>query len=138
MLKPALAAAALLATLVAGEASAASANQFDLVCKGSEQKKTGAPATPWTEHFRVDLDAKRWCRASCTAAAPIDTFDADTISISDSRAATGGPSEVQLTLFRTTGKVREAIAMGWSGGDAELAQGTCRREFFSGFPAQKF
>ena len=135
MLKPAFAAAALLAALVAGEASA---NQFDLVCKGTEQKKTGAPATPWTEHFRVDLDAKRWCRAACTKPARIDTFDADTISISDSRAATGGPSEVQLTLFRTTGKVREAIAMGWSGGDAELAQGTCRREFFSGFPAQKF
>ncbi|WP_076073100.1 hypothetical protein [Sphingomonas montana] len=117
---------------------AASANQFDLVCKGKEQKKTGVPASAWNERFRLDLDTKRWCRGTCKTPAAIDTVTADEIRISDSRAAIGGPADVQLSFARTSGKVSESIMMGWSGSGASLAEGSCRREFFSGFPTQRF
>ncbi|MFD1950517.1 hypothetical protein ACFSGX_07025 [Sphingomonas arantia] len=119
-------------------ASAASANQFDLVCKGKEQKRTGVPATAWTERFRIDLDAKRWCRGACKTAAQTGQVTADDIVLPDSRATIGGPADAEVSLSRTKGTVREYIMMGWSGSAATLAEGTCTREFFTGFPGQKF
>lgn len=137
--QPVFATIALLSAIgVAAPAFAASANQFDLVCKGTEQKRTGVPATAWNERFRIDLDAKRWCRGTCKAPAEISSVTADDIVISNSRASIGGPQDVELHLSRTTGKVSEAIMMGWSGSGASLAEGACRREYFTDFPSQRF
>ncbi|BCA61376.1 hypothetical protein HMP09_0610 [Sphingomonas sp. HMP9] len=137
--RPVLVAIALLTAIgVTAPAIAASSNQFDLVCKGKEQKRTGVPATAWTERFRIDLDAKRWCRGACKVPAAISTVTADEIVINDSRASIGGPSDTELRLSRTTGKVSESVMMGWSGSGASLAEGDCRREFFTDFPSQRF
>ncbi len=138
MSKPAFTIALLGAIVLTSPAVAASSNQFDLVWKGKEQKRTGVPATAWTERFRIDLDAKRWCRGTCKAPAQIGSITADEILISDSRAAIGGPPDTELKLSRTRGTVSEAVMMGWSGSGASLADDTCRREYFSGFPAQRF
>ncbi|WP_420138014.1 hypothetical protein [Sphingomonas sp.] len=114
------------------------ANQFDLVCKGKEQKRTGAPATAWSERYRIDLDAKRWCRGACKTATEISSVTADDIVLLDSRAAIGGPGDVETSLSRTNGTVKEYIAMGWSGSAASLAEGKCTRDLFSGLPGQRF
>ena len=116
--------------------SAQAANQYDLKCKGTEQKQTGKPATPWAETFRVDLDAKRWCRGDCKAAAAIDSITADNIVITDSRAASGGPNGTELTFSRTTGEVREYMN-GYSG-SFDIAKGKCTRDLFGGMPGAKF
>ncbi|SDV50614.1 hypothetical protein [Chitinasiproducens palmae] len=130
---------ALLAGCAAGHtAIAASSNQFDLVCKGQEQKATGKPATPWSERFRVDLDARRWCRGACKTAAEIGSISADAIVLPDSRASIGGPADAEATLSRTDGKIKEYVYMGWSNSTATLAEGTCTREYFSGLPSQRF
>ncbi len=138
MRKSLTAAAVLIATLAGSPAVATTSDQFDLICKGKEQKRTGVPATAWSERFRIDLDARRWCRGSCTTGAQIAHFTDDHILIYDSRAATGGPGDVELNISRTTGKVTETIAMGWSGSGASIAEGTCERAYFSGFPEQRF
>ena len=63
---------------------------------------------------------------------------ADNIVLSDSRATIGGPGDVETTLSRTNGTVKEYIMMGWSGSAASLADGKCTRDLFSGLPGQRF
>lgn len=126
------------AIILSAVGSALAANQYDLNCKGTEQKQTGKPATPWTETFRIDLDAKRWCRGACRTAARIDSITADDIVITDSRATSGGPNGVALAFSRTTGEVREYMDAGWSGSSFDIANGKCTRDLFSGMPGAKF
>lgn len=123
------------AMVLCAVAPAYAANQYDLHCKGTEQKETGKPAVAWVETFRIDLDAKRWCRGDCRTAARIDAVTADDIAISNSRANSGGANGTALSFSRTTGEVREYV----DGGAAfEIAKGKCTRELFSGMPGTKF
>ena len=126
------------AVILSAAGSALAANQYDLSCKGTEQKETGKPATPWAETFRLDLDAKRWCRGDCRTAALIDSVTADEIGIANSRATSGGPAGTALSFSRTTGEVREYMNAGWSGSSFDIATGKCTRELFSGLPGAKF
>ena len=130
--------AAIAVTAMITATPALAANQYDLKCKGSEQRATGKPATPWTETFRIDLDAKRWCRGKCTTGASIGSVTADEIVLVDSRAGIGGPADVMTTFSRATGKVREAVEAGWSGSSFGIAEGTCTRDLYSGIPGAKF
>jgi hypothetical protein len=123
---------------VSSTANAANADYFDLVCTGQQQLATGKPAVAWKERLRFDLMSKRWCRGTCKVASEISQITADEISIYDSRANAGGPADVQLTLSRSQGTIREAVAAGWSGSAFAIAEGTCVREQFSGLPGQKF
>jgi len=126
------------AVILSAAGSALAANQYDLTCKGTEQKETGKPAVPWTETFRMDLDAKRWCRGDCRIAARIDSITADEILIADSRATSGGPTGTAVSFSRTTGDVREYMDAGWSGSSFDIAKGKCTRGLFSGLPGVKF
>ena len=126
------------AVMLSAAGSAFAANQYDLNCKGTEQKQTGKPATPWVETFRIDLDAKRWCRGDCRTAARIDSVTADDIVITNSRATSGGPNGTALAFSRTTGEVREYMDSGWSGSSFDIAKGKCTRDLFSGMPGAKF
>lgn len=119
-------------------APAIAADQYDLVCKGTEQKKTGVAATPWKETFRIDLATKRWCRGACTSAGPISSITPDEIVIMDTRRPGTGPADAALWFSRTSGKVREYVEAGWSGSSFDIANGTCVRDLYSGMPGQKF
>jgi len=123
---------------VTGAVPALAANQYDLNCKGTQQKATGKPATPWTETFRIDLDAKRWCRGACKTASGIDSITTDEIVLMDSRATTGGPGNTVTTFSRSTGTVREAVMAGWSGSSFGIAEGKCTRDLYGGMPDNKF
>lgn len=132
-------AAALLAALGATTPAAANlARQFDIVCKGTQTLATGKPATAWTERFRFDLPAKRWCRGKCTTAAELYDVNDDRIVVSDSRATIGGPADSELYLSRTDGTAKEYVRAGYSGRTFGLAEGKCTREYFTGLPGQKF
>ena len=124
-------------TLVSA-APALAADQYDLVCKGTEQRKTGVPASPWKETFRIDLTQKRWCRGACTSAGPISSITPDEITILDTRKPGTGPADAVLSFSRTSGKVREYVEAGWSGSSFDIANGTCVRDLYSGMPGQKF
>jgi hypothetical protein len=126
------------ACAVSSTANAAPRDMFDLVCTGQQQTATGKPPAAWKEHFRFDLENRRWCRGSCKTAAQIDQVTPDTIQIYDSRTTTGGPADVQMTLSRTDGSIREAVAAGWSGSTFGIAEGKCTRQAYSGLPGQKF
>jgi hypothetical protein len=126
------------ACAVSSTAHAANRDYFDLVCTGQQQVATGKPAVAWKERLRFDLVEKRWRRGVCKVAGQISQITPDEISIYDSRATTGGPADVQLTLSRTQGTIREAVAAGWSGSSFGIAEGKCVREEFSGLPGQKF
>lgn len=138
-MRKSFAAVAGLVLAVAGSpALSQTSDQFDLVCKGTQQTRTGEPATAWNERFRLDLRAKRWCRGACATASEIATVTDDNIQIYHSRVSIGGPAEAELNISRTGGEIREAVSMGWSGGAATLAEGQCERAFFSGLPEQRF
>lgn len=126
------------ACAVSSSAHASPRDMFDLVCTGTQQTATGKPASAWKERFRFDLENKRWCRGACKTATQIDQVTPDTIEIYDSRATTGGPADVQLSLSRTDGSIREAVAAGWSGSTFGIAEGKCVRDSYSGLPGQKF
>lgn len=126
------------ATALTVAAPAFAANQFDLKCTGTQEKRTGTPPVAWSETFRIDLDARRWCRGACKTAAAISSITADEITIADSRATIGGPADTMLSISRTTGQVREYVEAGWSGAAFDLAKGTCTRDLYSGLPGAKF
>jgi hypothetical protein len=126
------------ACAVSSTAHAANRDYFDLVCTGQQQVATGKPAVAWKERLCFDLVDKRWCRDACKVAGQISQVTPDEIFIYDSRATSGGPADVQLTLSRTQGTIREAVAAGWSGSSFGIAEGKCVREEFSGLPGQKF
>lgn len=131
--------AALIALSAGGQSAlAAASDQFDLVCTGQEQKATGVPPSAWKESFRIDLNQRLWCRGDCKAPAQISTITADQIVLQNSRATLGGPANAEAKLFRNDGRIVEYIHMGWSGATASLAEGTCTRDSFSGFPGKKF
>jgi len=126
-----------LACLSAAPAMAAS-NQFGLNCKGVQEKKTGMKSAEWTERYRIDLDAKRWCRGACKTGAAIDMVTADQIMLRDSRATVGGPADVVTTISRIDGKVSEFVEMGWSGSTFELANAKCTKSAYVGIPGNRF
>lgn len=111
---------------------------FDLVCTGVQRTGDTTPPIAWKERMRFDLESRRWCRGACTSAGPIAHVTADEIQIADSRAGTGGPADVQLTLSRTDGTIREAVMVGWSGSSYAIAEGKCVREPFTGLPRRQF
>jgi hypothetical protein len=130
--------AAIAAAMLLTSTQAMAANQFDLVCKGTQQLKTGAPETEWKDTFRFDLDQKRWCRGACKTAAAIDSITTDEIVVSNSRASTGSRIEAGLTFRRATGEVREYVDAGWAGSSFDLASGKCTKDLYSGMPDNKF
>lgn len=126
------------ALTMASATPALAASQYDLVCKGTEQRKTGVAPTPWKETFRIDLDQKRWCRGACRSAGPIAQITPDEITIMDTRAPGTGPSDAMLSFSRTSGAVREYVEAGWSGSSFDIAKGTCVRDLYSGMPGARF
>lgn len=135
MIRPILVVAAcLLPSVAAAEPDAL----FDVVCTGLQQTEDAKPPIAWKERMRFDLESRRWCRGACKSAAPIANVTTDEIQISDSRAGTGGPADVQLTLSRTDGVIREAVMVGWSGSSYAIAEGKCVREPFTGLPKRQF
>ncbi len=116
----------------------AASSQFGLDCRGVQEKKTGMKSAEWSERYRIDLDAKRWCRGACRTGAAIDQITADQIMLRDSRATVGGPADVVTTISRIDGKVSEYVEMGWSGSTFELANGKCTKGAYAGIPGNRF
>lgn len=128
-LKLAPLAAALVAT-----AGTASAEQFNLVCKG--EFTSGTERKPSLNVYRLDTGLRRWCRENCDRTHPI-------LSINDNEyrllAVRDAEMSGDLTINRRTGELYEAwtIKLG-PVPFGTLTKATCEKVPFTGFPAAKF
>lgn len=101
---------------------------FDLVCSGKDGDEKS-----FTERYRLDLKAKRWCNGKCEEVE-------DILSVSDSKIVlemgTVRPDTFKMTeISRQSGKLLSI----YRGNGIRLFQlGGCVKESFSGFPPNKF
>jgi hypothetical protein len=123
---------------------AVAATAFNLVCTGTAYHSDGILGAPQNVHpfefeYRVDLSTQRYCRGACTTTAEISSIT-DTKIIFE--AEEKGPPEVIVYANRENGKYfsRKRLFAGATIDDIkiDLAEGTCRREPFTGFPVRKF
>ena len=123
--------------------AAAMTATFNLVCSGTawhSSELLGPKENERTFEFvyRVDLASRRYCVGACTSTAPINKItDTQIIFDLEERA------ELDDTLryvSRETGKYwdRERHFLPPKSLLVDMAEGTCERAPFTGFPARKF
>ena len=115
--------------------------KFDLVCKGEKRETAGAKtSTPYEVRYRIDLDAKRWCRGACAEAAQILSVTPDTITFADRKDADPSePNNATHTISRTTGQLTDHSSVGrYPNNKFFDAKAQCDRAPFTGLPAAKF
>lgn len=123
---------ALFAALFASSpVSAETAQQFDLICQGESQRSPGAKPEAVTRHYRIDLQAKRWCWESCERANEIESVTADRITFYQSPE--GEPMK-HAYISRTDGSYSR-VSLGRT---FTHDKGTCEVAPFSGLPKPKF
>ena len=148
-------AGAVLTSLVAIAAltpSFATAQEFDLVCKGNQiTNEQGASSFPksgpfqaFVIRYRVSIDRGRWCAEGCTSTSPLVRVTATELKLESVSAD-------ELGMDRATNVNRESgeylhverymlgPGLTWrQGSNSIVRMGTCERATFSGFPTPKF
>lgn len=122
---------------LAGQPAAAqTALRFDLVCEGAAKSEPTGPGKAESRRYSIDLEAKRWCRAS-EACRPreIKRVTPDDLVL-DSPELTDD-LKVDHTISRQAGTYDERVTMR-SIGMSSWAHGECKAAPFSGFPKAKF
>jgi hypothetical protein len=118
----------LFGAILLAAASPAAAEQFDLLCSGTEQPFGQFHSEPIARRYHVDLDKKQWCYNECTIK-PITEVNPSQIVFDEQKAAYRGDQSARLDYVdRTTGKW-SFVTSYWSG------DGVCQRAPFTGFPA---
>ena len=116
----------------------AQAQQFDLECRGEVRSAPQGRPVAYTERYRIDLDARRWCVGTCSSPASIFEVTPDRITFA---APEAGPPASGSTSFlyasRTSGELvnftyTPAISFYYD------AKAVCAAAPFSGMPAPKF
>ena len=113
---------------------------FNLFCTGTSSVGEGFSGlkkenqSPYSETFRIDLDAQRWCSGKCETTSPIYQVGSTKIMLKleqDEKV----PSESFILLNREDGSVLDRTKVGTF---MIMNIGKCERQPFSGFPARKF
>ena len=123
--------AALALSLPAVSVASDQAQQFDLICNGQQQFRPLMKPLPVTHHYRIDLEAKRWCWEKCTFANNIQSVTVDRITFYENGA--GDPVK-HAYISRTDGSYLRIDLGKFFTND----KGTCEVAPFSGLPAPKF
>lgn len=117
----------------AAPAAHAGSEQFDLVCRGQEQRALSAPKLEYTDRYVIDLAAMKWCdQYHCGS---IQDANPGQITFTDKKSDTGARGMVLHYVSRSTGRFVDFYSdrdVYWS------REGTCEPAPFSGFPATKF
>jgi len=117
--------------------------RFNLVCTGTHTHRTmsGDKDEPWSETYRIDLDAKVYCTGACIGNSPladvsptrIDFWPHKTEETQTSKVSSGfavNRETGKLTGFMSSEDPRRFASMILDEWDAD-----CIRAEFSGFPA---
>lgn len=107
---------------------AAAADQFDLVCRGSEADPRGIEKT-YGARFRVDLSAMKYCEDVCSERTKIAKVNENYIIFSDLNDPALG--RVYMSVDRRTGELDGEASVGPA---RFVTKATCERREFSGFP----
>tara|TARA_R110002051_G_scaffold278363_1_gene339739 strand:+ start:425 stop:832 length:408 start_codon:yes stop_codon:yes gene_type:complete len=125
------------ATVLLTFASSSLAQQrFDLICEGEVRYDFAIEAAPrvesWEAHYRIDLDRRVWCGATCTSVNPLGVVTATRIEL----AFEPLPYPMDpVVIDRTTGRTTSFMRMGDNTASREAI---CRRATYSGIPEAKF
>ena len=144
-------AAATAVFLSAETAQGQPAAKFDLVCTGTIQFRPNGIKSPYEVRYRVDTDAKRWCKeVTAPAEAAIKTCDQpgpleiqsvtpDRITFQDSDKDPHPSGTLYNYVSRIDGKLVFLMDQGSPPyGIFEDAAANCEAAPFTGFPAAKF
>lgn len=111
---------------------------FNLVCTGTRTDSKifdpNADKNQVVVVLRVDLDTKRWCAGDCVSTSAIHEVRDNAIIFKNDESASG---DDVFIVNRESGEFidrKRVWAIKW----ATLVQGSCAKETFTGFPAQKF
>lgn len=119
-------------------AAADALRQFDLVCVGERRSDSedGSTSSPTTQHLRVDLDRREFCRDDCEATAAIAEINSDVIAFRNTTntSAPGGMIWSQFFVNRKTGKYFDQRMFPHT--DSTTEEGVCEAKPFTGFPPQ--
>lgn len=126
---------ALLAMVLAGQATEGS---FDLICVGSTSK-TSAPtaqdAADRTWHFLIDLTSRRYCIDECKVIKDIKDVQPTRLTFWDSTEPMNGDTyESTLYVDRQTGALRGKFGFRINFNLTSYWSGACEKKPFSGFP----
>lgn len=119
----------------------AAAMAFNLVCTGTTYIGSGMDAlkkenrSPYSETFRIDLGAERWCSGKCVTTSRIYRFSQTRIMLKleqDDRIGL----ESFISLNREDGSIVDRTKA--SEEFIIMNTGKCERAAFTGFPARKF
>ena len=97
-------------SLLATQAAAQQAQQFDLVCSGTEiSDKTGTQ--PFTNHISIDLSNNSWCyviAGACKAVSSFKSVDAGSLNFMQNEYESGGVKFYDgMSVDRTSGRFLE-------------------------------
>lgn len=130
--------AAALALILVATPAVAAPDQFDLDCSGTTRTQTVSTdkTEPFTRHYRIDLESKRWCAADCGAVHPIAEVQESYLKLepgSDEYTPEGRKTFTSM-ISRTTGA--ETVTYAVTGRDLYTSESRaqCRAAAFSGFP----
>jgi len=121
--------------------ASAAAAVFNLVCTGTTFIGVGLDAikkqnqTPYSETFRVDLNAERWCYGKCETTAHIYRVSPTMIMLKLEQDEKIG-SESFISLNREDGSIIDRTR--GIGTFIVMNTGKCQPAPFTGFPARKF
>ena len=127
----------MLAAMLASPAMAA--DQFDLVCKGTVKEAVAGRPKPTEVRYRIDIDAREWCRDACTETYPIAAVEPGNLVLREHVPERRGDFRSYQTVDRTSGAWADYFNdfQGLNGLYFETT-GVCTADAFGGFPAKKF
>lgn len=122
-------------------AALAVATAFNLLCTGTTFYGPGSDylkkenQAPYTQTFRIDLKAERWCSGACQTTDRIYQIGQTRIMLKlEQDEATG--SESFISLSREDGSLLDRTKV--SNDLLFMNTGKCSRVAFTGFPARQF
>ena len=111
-------------------AALALAATFNLLCTGTRtthEDREPPRIEPFSETYRIDLAAGRWCKGACKETTAIRSHDAKSILLEDF-----SPTNLFTHIDRETGAIYRTARLTVS------EEGFCEPRPFSGFPPRRF
>jgi hypothetical protein len=123
---------------LAASSPAVAADQFDLICAGTQRTLFGVTdkQEPYSERFRIDLKTQQWCRADCGAVRKIAEVQQAYLRLepSSNELTADGQKRFDQVISRTDGRLLTVYMVNGRNFFSMTTAATCKSAPFSGFP----
>jgi hypothetical protein len=123
---------------LAASSPAVAADQFDLICAGTQRTMSGVTdkQAPYSDRFRIDLKSQQWCHADCGAVRKIAEVQQAYLRLepSSNEMTADGPKRFDQVISRTDGRLLTIYLVQGRNFFSMTTDATCKPAPFSGFP----